>query len=104
MTLAQLQSRLEKYIPNVRVRQGGYADVASIYAGNQYLVRLNKGELHLYNWRGFVKVTDEDRMLALKGRALPRGGKHRGRMQALNMLVNMRWLNARQAQRVMWGL
>ena len=104
MTLAQLQSRLKKYIPNLRIRQGGYADVASIYAGSNYLIRLNKGELHLYNWRESVVITDADKYFALKGQALPVGAKHRGRMQALNLLINMRWINSRQAQKVMWGI
>jgi hypothetical protein len=104
MTLQQLQSSLSRYIPNVRVRQGGYADVAAVFQGSSYLLRLNKGEQHLYNWRESIIVTDEDRYLLGKGRAIPKGPKHRGRMQMLAMLVNMRWLNARQAQRVMWGL
>lgn len=104
MTLNQFQNRVGKYIKNFRVRQGGYADVAGLFEGSSYLIRLNKGEQQLYNWRETIVVTDEDRYLAKQGRAIPRGPKHRGYMQALSMLVNMRLITAREAQKIMWGL
>jgi hypothetical protein len=57
-------------VPDIRIRQAGYGDVAGIFQGSSYLCRLNKGELNLYNWRERVTITDEDLYLAKKGRSI----------------------------------
>lgn len=105
MTLRDFERRLQKYIPRLYIRESWMADVAAIFVGYQYLVRINKGEQQLYTWRTKPKITMEDMYFHQKhGQQLPLGAKHRGRMQALDMLVNMRWLTTRQAQEIMWGL
>jgi hypothetical protein len=96
MTLSQFEKAIQKYRPEIHFRQAGSGDVVGIFAGSSYLLRINKGEIPLYTYR---QPYYEKHSHALK----KLGEKHRGRMQALGMLVNMRWLTSRQAQAIMWG-
>lgn len=103
MTLRRFEKALQKYNPTLRIREAGYGDVAGIYSNNDYVIRINKGEQPLYSWstetvRGYRKPFSVDREpIVVKDR-------HRGRMQALALLVNYRHLTQRQAQAIMWGI
>lgn len=102
MTLRAFEQALQKKNPKLRIREAGYGDIAGIYAGETYLLRVNKGEIPLYSWsreiiQGYRKPFSVDREpIVIKER-------HRGRMQALALLVNYRHLTQRQAQEIMWG-
>lgn len=85
MRLIDFEKAIQKYAPGIRFRYAGWGDVVGVFHNNDYLFRLNKGELSLLGYTKFPH-------------------KKRGRMQALQMLVNMRWLNSLQAQKICWGL
>ena len=95
MTLRAFESAIKKYIPNFHIREAGYGDVVGAFVGSDYLFRLNKGEQHLMSFK---------KDYVYKEHGVVKSNRRRGRMQALQMLVNMRWLNSRQAQAIMWGI
>ena len=85
MTLQTFEKLIQAYEPRFRIRQAGYGDIVGCFLGNDYLLRLNKGDIPLYSWR--------DKL----------GKRKRGRMQALGIMVNHRILTQQQAQKIMWG-
>jgi hypothetical protein len=85
MRLHDFEKALKQCFPYLEIRQRNFRNVAGVYDRANYLLRLNKGEISLYSWKD------------------PIGHRHRGRMQALNILVNYRYLTHRQAEKIMWG-
>ena len=104
MTLQKLEQAIKKYVPDIWFRQAGYGDIVGVYKGSDYLFRLSKGDVPLYTWRAEVKKSDYQRYAEATGRQTYQGQKKRGRMQALQLLVTMRFLSSRQAQQIMCGV
>jgi len=94
MTLQAFEKAVQNYVPAFHIRQGR-GDIVGAFVNNNYLFRLNKGELHLMSWRTPTIKTE---------RGIAKSNRRRGRMQSLQILVNMRWLNSKQAQQIMWGI
>lgn len=106
MTLQQLEIGIKRFIPKFNFRQAGYGDVVGCFVGNDYLIRMSKGDVPLMTFRTQPQKAFTDEWNKLKGREhlIDKGRKKRGRMQLLNWLVNRRWLNHREAQQIMWGV
>lgn len=95
MTLRRFEQAIKKYVPKFRIRESGFGDIVGAFVGDDYLFRLNKGELHLMSFR---------KSYTYKEHGVVKSNRRRGRMQALQLLVSMRWLTQRQAQKIMWGV
>lgn len=152
MTLNDFETSLRRFIPDLRIRQKPEGNITSVYVRNDYLIRINQGELNLQSYRRPDLMSDkhkkenqkkvallslvEARNNIISGKLkmsskeerelnkvidetienielnphhgsryqLYKGPQCRGRMEALRMLVNMRWLNSYQAQQVLWGV
>lgn len=103
MTLDIFEDQLKKYIVGVEIKQRHYGDIAGIYIGDTYLFRLSKGDLPLYTWRERISKDTFQKYAEATGRQIYPGRKKRGRMQSLQMLVSMNYLNNTQASEIMWG-
>lgn len=105
MTLQQLEQGIKRFAPDFNFRQAGYGDVVGCFFGNDYLIRMSKGDVPLMTYRIAPKKGVMDEWNKAKGRdhLIDKGSKKRGRMHLLNWLVNRRILTSRQAQQIMWG-
>lgn len=99
MRLHELEKRLKRINPHLRIRQSGLGDIAGIFLGDNYIIRLNKGEQSLMSWNKEIFQGYSEGL-----QPIVKKEKHRGYMQALFLLVNYRHLTTRQAQSIMAGL
>jgi len=109
MRLKDFETQLKKINPNFNIRQRNVADVVGLYLGDNYILRLSKGELHLYNHRvthtpGIYTKSDQQKATEAIGGQKYGGLKRRGRFQALEMLVRTHLITSRQAQQICWGM
>jgi len=86
MTLKRIETLLKKIDPNFNIRQRGDSDVAGVFYKNQYILRLNRGELPLNSYR-----THE-------------GLKRRGRYQMVRLLIRYGWIKPKHRKMLVWGL
>ena len=93
MTLNDFEQRIRKYSPSIRIRQG-QGDVAGVFDGSSYLFRLNKGEIPVFSWKKEVIEGKQPTMKdgILREEPIVKKYRKRGRMQALHLLVNYRYL------------
>lgn len=107
MTLRHFEAELQKVNPLLRIREGGYGEsIAGLFYGDQYLFRLSKGEIPLMTEKRQIITGMQPRMQHGKIYEEPiyKNIIHRGRMQALDLLVNYRHITRRQSQEILWGI
>lgn len=105
MTLSKLEKSIKKFIPQFNFRQAGYGDVVGCFLGNEYLIRMSKGDVPIYTYRIRPNISKEqEQWERMHNRQADRGVKKRGRMQLLFWMVNRRLLTHRQAQQILWGV
>lgn len=71
MTLHEFERRLKKINPQLHLRQRGYGDIVGIFLGNEYLVRMSRGEVPLNGYR--EKYIDPATVQMTAGRIMKRG-------------------------------
>jgi hypothetical protein len=98
MTLSRFNKLLKKVSPKLRVRQRAYGDIASIYAGSGYIIRLTKGEFHLKGFsKQYVNPQNPNETLQII--------QKRGRQHVVNILKNYRWIkNHKQKTMLLYGI
>lgn len=86
MTVKRFEELLKKINSkfNIKFRARGYG--GGVYSGNEYIARIDKGELYLHSLR-----TEE-------------GLKRRGRIQLVAILLNYGWIKPKDKKSLLWGI
>jgi len=97
MTTQKFERLLKKINPNLHIRKRGYGDIAGVYDGSKYLVRLSHGELNLNGYYKIYYTSDGS----------PKMGPiaKRGRKTIIEMLQKKGYIkNIKQRSMLLWGL
>lgn len=98
MTIQEFNRRLKGINPNLHVRQRGqgYGDIAGLFDGREYLIRMTKGELNVNGYR--IREFGDD-LRWHEGNIMKRGRK-----TVVKMLEKKGYLNLNQRASLLWGI